>query len=72
MTALRPYVLHLAILATALFLYRSDIYGQDLRASLTGIVTDTSGAVLPEGNISVTIVETQVIFVTKTNGLPIQ
>lgn len=68
MPALRPYLLRLAILAAALFLYRSDVYGQDLRASLTGIVTDSSGAAVPEANVSVTNIETQVTFATKTNG----
>ncbi len=45
--------------------------GQDLRtATLVGTVTDTSGAVVPKGDVSVQNIETQVVTrgVTNENG----
>jgi hypothetical protein len=42
-------------------------YGQDVRASLGGIVTDPNGAVIPHATVAVTADETGVVETTETN-----
>lgn len=56
----------LMVVAAALLLCaRAD--SQELRASLTGIVTDQSGALIPDATVSAKNVETQVVAAAKTN-----
>ncbi len=49
-------------------------YGQDVRASLGGRVTDPQGAIIPNATVAVTSDETGVVQTTNTNSLcaPVQ
>lgn len=44
------------------------VHGQELRASLTGLIRDTSGAAIPTATIRVTNMATQVASTAKTNN----
>ena len=51
-----------------LLLSTTILSAQEYRANLLGIVTDSSGATIPEASIKVTNIETGVASSTKTNS----
>ena len=49
-------------------LFTGSLFAQDFRATLTGIVTDPSGAAVPGATVKTTNVGTNAIKETKTTG----
>lgn len=58
----------IAVLVGFLLLACGWAYGQDVRASLGGKVTDSQGAVIPNATVAVTSDETGVVQTTNTNS----
>ena len=56
------------MLLPALLFCFSLLHGQDLRASLTGLVADSTGAILPNATVTATNVDTRVATSTKSNA----
>jgi hypothetical protein len=55
------------IWTAALLVCGLTLQGQDVRASLTGLITDQSGAPIADAIVSATNIDTQVVSVTKSN-----
>lgn len=53
---------------TALLLFSAICYGQEYRASITGVVTDSSKAVIPGATVSVKNLDTGEVLTVKTSG----
>ena len=58
----------LALMTCLLLLAGERAYGQDVRASLGGRVTDPQGAIIPNATVAVTADETGVVQTTNTNS----
>src|SRR5215471_5402589 len=57
-----------AIALSALLLFSSPMSAQGLFGSISGIVSDSSGAVVPDATVKVTNIDTNVSTTVKTNG----
>src|SRR5262245_46163760 len=68
MTRNRLATLNVAFLAAIAIFCPAIALGQELRASLTGLVTDSSGATVPNATVTVTNVATQVVSTATTNN----
>ena len=57
-----------ALLLFALLFLLPHVAAQGLFGSISGIVTDSSGAVVPNANVKVTNLDTNVVITVKTNS----
>lgn len=58
----------LVLLFSGLFFLHPQVEAQGLFGTITGIVTDPSGAIVPDAAVKVTNLDTNVIITVKTNG----
>jgi len=56
------------VVGLLVFLPFFQLHSQDLRASLTGLVADSTGAVIPNATVTATNIDTQVASTTQTNA----
>lgn len=65
---IRPKASLLALLTTVLLLLQSPLFGQATTGNVTGVVTDTTGAVIPKATVVLTNGETGTTSTTVSNG----
>ena len=66
-SGIRPKVLSLVTLAALLLLAQSALYGQ-ATGNVTGVVADTTGAVVPKAAVSLVDLQTGIKRATTSNG----
>ena len=57
-----------ALLFCAFLFLQPQVAAQGLFGNISGIVTDSSGAVVPDATVKVTNLDTNVVATVKTNG----
>ncbi|MFZ1085620.1 MAG: TonB-dependent receptor [Terracidiphilus sp.] len=66
---IRPTASLLALLIAALLLLQSPLFGQATTGSVTGIVADSTGAVIPHASVELTNQQTGITRKTVSNGV---